>query len=45
VLRDGGEVDDARLGPSAYGKDFLPAVHERQQQHLARIAGGEGAPG
>jgi glyoxylase-like metal-dependent hydrolase (beta-lactamase superfamily II) len=36
ALRDAGVPDDPRLGPSAYGKDFLPGVHERQRQNLAR---------
>jgi glyoxylase-like metal-dependent hydrolase (beta-lactamase superfamily II) len=36
ALRAGTVADDARLGPSAYGKDFLPSVHEGQLQHLAR---------
>jgi glyoxylase-like metal-dependent hydrolase (beta-lactamase superfamily II) len=27
---------DPRLGSSAYGKDFLPGVHARQLQGLAR---------
>ena len=30
-LRNSGIRDDPRLGPSAYGRDFLPAVHERQR--------------
>ena len=30
ALRDGDDSGDPRLGPSAYGKDFLPGVHERQ---------------
>ena len=32
ALRDANVVDDPRLGPTAYGKDFLPGVHERQRQ-------------
>jgi len=36
ALRDAGARDDPRLGPSAYGRDFLPGVHERQLQNLAR---------
>jgi glyoxylase-like metal-dependent hydrolase (beta-lactamase superfamily II) len=36
ALRDAAVPDDPRLGPTAYGKDFLPGVHERQLQHLAR---------
>jgi glyoxylase-like metal-dependent hydrolase (beta-lactamase superfamily II) len=30
ALRDGQDLSDPRLDPSAYGKDFLPGVHERQ---------------
>ena len=38
ALRDGDVVSDPRLTPSApYGKDVLPGVHARQQQHLAQI--------
>jgi glyoxylase-like metal-dependent hydrolase (beta-lactamase superfamily II) len=37
ALRDPGVPGDPRVGPSAaFGKDWLPGVHERQQQHLAR---------
>jgi glyoxylase-like metal-dependent hydrolase (beta-lactamase superfamily II) len=36
ALRDADVLSDPRLGPSAYGKDWLPSVHERQLQHLAR---------
>jgi glyoxylase-like metal-dependent hydrolase (beta-lactamase superfamily II) len=36
ALRDAGVTGDPRLGPSAYGQDFLPDVHERQLQNLAR---------
>jgi glyoxylase-like metal-dependent hydrolase (beta-lactamase superfamily II) len=36
ALRDDDGFSDPRLGPSAYGKDFLPGVHERQLQALAR---------
>jgi glyoxylase-like metal-dependent hydrolase (beta-lactamase superfamily II) len=36
ALRDAGVSADPRLGPSAYGKDFLPGVHARQLQGLAR---------
>jgi glyoxylase-like metal-dependent hydrolase (beta-lactamase superfamily II) len=36
ALRDAHVLSDPRLGPSAYGKDFLPGVHERQLQYLAR---------
>jgi hypothetical protein len=37
ALRDPGVPGDPRVGPSAtFGKDWLPGVHERQLQHLAR---------
>ncbi|MFD1211063.1 MBL fold metallo-hydrolase [Arthrobacter sp. GCM10027362] len=37
VLRDAGVPRDPRVGPSAtFGKDWLPGVHERQLQLLAR---------
>ncbi len=36
ALRDGGGLSDPRLGPAAYGKDFLPAVHARQVRLLAQ---------
>ena len=46
ALRDGGIPDDPRLGPSAmFGKDWLPGVHERQLQHLARRRERDGTPG
>jgi hypothetical protein len=32
-------------GPSAYGKDFLPGVHERQLQYLAQRSEHDGTPG
>ena len=35
ALRDADIPDDPRLGPSAYGKDFLPGVHEWQLEHVA----------
>lgn len=35
ALRDGAPPTDSRLGPTAYGKDFLPGVHERQARHFA----------
>jgi len=44
-LRDGQVLNDRRLGPSAYGKDFLPGVHELQLQHLARTNERDGTPG
>ncbi len=34
ALRDADVLSDPRLGPSAHGKDWLPAVHERQR-HVA----------
>jgi len=37
ALRDAGVPGDPRIGPSAtFGNDWLPGVHERQLQHLAR---------
>jgi glyoxylase-like metal-dependent hydrolase (beta-lactamase superfamily II) len=36
ALRDVRVPGDPRLGPSAYGKDFLPGVHARQLESLAR---------
>jgi glyoxylase-like metal-dependent hydrolase (beta-lactamase superfamily II) len=39
-LRDAGVPDDPRVGPSAtFGQDWLPGVHERQLQGLARRRG------
>lgn len=37
ALRDEQVFDDPRLAPQAYGKDFLPGVHTRQLQNLARL--------
>jgi glyoxylase-like metal-dependent hydrolase (beta-lactamase superfamily II) len=45
ALRDGDVLSDPRLGPSAYGKDFLPGVHARQLQRLARRSERDGMPG
>jgi glyoxylase-like metal-dependent hydrolase (beta-lactamase superfamily II) len=45
ALRDGDVLSDPRLGSSAYGKDFLPGVHERQLQYLARTSERNGTPG
>jgi glyoxylase-like metal-dependent hydrolase (beta-lactamase superfamily II) len=45
ALRDAGVPGDPRLGPSAYGKDFLPGVHARQFQGLARRSECDGTPG
>ena len=39
ALRDGGDADDPRLRPSAPNGEWLPGVHEWQQQQFAR--GGE----
>ncbi len=45
ALRDAGLPGDPRIGPSAtYGRDWLPGVHERQRQHLARRER-DGTPG
>jgi glyoxylase-like metal-dependent hydrolase (beta-lactamase superfamily II) len=45
ALRDGHAHDDPRLGPSAtFGKDWLPGVHEWQQQQLAEKQD-DGTPG
>jgi len=44
ALRDADVLSDPRVGPSAtFGKDWLPGVHERQLQHLARRRGRYGA--
>jgi glyoxylase-like metal-dependent hydrolase (beta-lactamase superfamily II) len=46
ALRDAGVPGDSRVGPSAtYGKDWLPGVHERQLQHLARRGERDGTRG
>jgi glyoxylase-like metal-dependent hydrolase (beta-lactamase superfamily II) len=46
ALRDAGVPDDPRVGPSAtFGKDWLPGVHERQLQQLARRKEHGGTPG
>jgi glyoxylase-like metal-dependent hydrolase (beta-lactamase superfamily II) len=45
ALRDADVLSDPRLDPSAYGKDFLPGVHERQLRHLARRRERDGTPG
>jgi glyoxylase-like metal-dependent hydrolase (beta-lactamase superfamily II) len=45
ALRDAQVPSDPRLGPSAYGKDFLPGVHARQLQGLARRSERDGTPG
>ncbi|OXM62708.1 MBL fold metallo-hydrolase [Amycolatopsis vastitatis] len=44
ALRDGGGSADPRIGPAAtFGKDWLPAVHERQLQGL--VARSNATPG
>ena len=46
ALRDDHVPDDPRVGPSAtFGKDWLPGVHERQLQHLARRSERDATPG
>jgi hypothetical protein len=46
ALRDAHVPSDPRVGPSAtYGKDWLPGVHARQLQHLARTSERDGTPG
>jgi glyoxylase-like metal-dependent hydrolase (beta-lactamase superfamily II) len=45
ALREGDVPSDPRLGESAYGKDFLPSVHERQVQFLAQRSERDGTPG
>jgi hypothetical protein len=46
ALRDAGVPGDPRVGLSAtYGKEWLPGVHERQLQHLARRRQRDGTPG
>jgi glyoxylase-like metal-dependent hydrolase (beta-lactamase superfamily II) len=46
ALRDADGPSDPRVGPSAtYGEDWLPSVHERQLQRLARRSGRGGTPG
>jgi glyoxylase-like metal-dependent hydrolase (beta-lactamase superfamily II) len=45
ALRDGTVPSDGRLDPSAYGDDWLPSVHERQLQHLARTSERNGTLG
>jgi glyoxylase-like metal-dependent hydrolase (beta-lactamase superfamily II) len=45
ALRDAGVPADPRVGPSAtFGKDWLPGVHARQLQHLARRREHDGTP-
>jgi glyoxylase-like metal-dependent hydrolase (beta-lactamase superfamily II) len=45
ALREGENLSDPRLDPSAYGREFLPDVHERQLRYLARTSGHDGMPG
>ena len=45
ALRDAQVPSDPRLGPANYGKDWLPGVHERQLQRLARRSERDGTPG
>ena len=46
ALCDASVPGDPRVGPSAtYDKDWLPGVHERQLQHLARRSERDGTPG
>ena len=46
ALRDAHVPSDPRVGPSAtYGKDWLPGVHTRQLQRLARRSERDGTPG
>jgi glyoxylase-like metal-dependent hydrolase (beta-lactamase superfamily II) len=46
ALRDAGVPGDPRVGPSAtFGKGWLPGVHERQLQHLARGRERDGTAG
>ena len=46
ALRDAHVPSDPRVGPSAtFGKDWLPGVHERQLQHLARRRERDRTPG
>ncbi len=45
ALRDAHVPSDPRVGPSAtYGKDWLPSVHARQLQRLARRSERDGTP-
>jgi glyoxylase-like metal-dependent hydrolase (beta-lactamase superfamily II) len=46
ALRDAGAHSDPRVGPSAaFGRDWLPGVHERQLQRLAHGRERDGTPG
>jgi glyoxylase-like metal-dependent hydrolase (beta-lactamase superfamily II) len=45
ALRNADVLSDPRLGPSATFRDWLPGVHERQLQHVARRRDRDGTPG
>jgi glyoxylase-like metal-dependent hydrolase (beta-lactamase superfamily II) len=45
ALRDAEVLSDPRLGPFATFRDWLPGVHERQLQHLARRRDRDRTPG
>jgi len=46
ALRDAGVPGDPRVGPSAtFGRDWLPGVHERRLERLARRSENDGTPG
>jgi glyoxylase-like metal-dependent hydrolase (beta-lactamase superfamily II) len=45
ALRNASGPSDPRLDPSSYGEDWLPQVHERQREHLARRSERDGTPG
>jgi hypothetical protein len=46
ALRHAPVLSDPRVGPSAtYGRDWLPGVHARQLQRLARRSERDGTPG
>ena len=46
ALRDAHVPRDPRVGPSAtYGRDWLPGVHARQLEGLARRSERDGTPG
>jgi glyoxylase-like metal-dependent hydrolase (beta-lactamase superfamily II) len=45
ALRDADALSDPRLGPSSTFSEWLPGVHQRQLQHLARRRDRDGTPG
>jgi glyoxylase-like metal-dependent hydrolase (beta-lactamase superfamily II) len=46
ALGDAGAPSDPPIGPTAtYGKDWLPGLHARQLQRLARTSERDGTPG